>query len=355
MLRLIVVTFVFPLFVVSATAQVSVDEVKAITRKISDIEAVDKTLQEALTELRDKLDDRIETDEEKLGVATEIIANAAGRIDLDDEVEAVRVAVEGYQNDRLATHILTLATSLETALTTYKTATEFPEDTRAKLLAIGTLVDQVDAQRPVAAIDANAARLRGLIENSSAISSGDRELASLGELRKELTGVEANHVLAALGRRIEETLALLNVPSTDWPPLRASDITNLRMLKTKIDALLPVVRKTGLHVVSARFGRVSGQGNGGSCDVTHAMRKKCQGAASCTLPASGTARFCGGEDPAPFAKSREKGVVLSYFCLTADDATWTAVVSSSMSFAGPAQSAVIRTTDDEVFCKNTTE
>lgn len=355
MLRFIAASLILPFFMVSATAQVSVDEVQAITKKVGDLEAVDAKLQAALKELRTQLDDRLGSDEEKLGVATDIIENAGERSDLVDDVEAMRIAVEGFQDDRLATHILTLATSLETALTTYKTATEFPEDARTKLLALGVLVEQVDAQRPFAAIDGQAARLKSLIQKTSAISSGEREIASLGELRKELTAVEANHVLAALGRRIEETQALLNVPATDRPPLRASDITNLRALKAKIDGLLPVVRKTGLHVVSARFGRVSGQGNGGSCDVTQAMRKKCQGAASCTLPTSGTANFCGGEDPAPFVKSSEKGVVLRYFCLTADDATWTAVVSSSMSFAGRAQSAVIRTTDDEVFCKNTME
>ncbi|MDJ0826518.1 MAG: hypothetical protein QNJ16_13530 [Rhodobacter sp.] len=343
------------LIVKPALADDPLDAVRALTSALSELEAsnsdLDTELENLLVQANKLLNPEIEEINRKLAVAADLIDTNADNAAIAGEVEKLRIAVAGYQNSKPEAHILQLTNSLIDALGQF--GGEYAAATRIRLLALLVVLEDFESGRPVEAIARRAGRLNTLITTTSTVNTGEIVVSQLATLRGTLVSIEAPYYLRALGERIKEINPLLRVSAANRPPFRVSDITSLQSLKNTIDGLLPKATKSGIHVFSARYGRLSGpRDGGGSCDATPAMRKQCQGQTTCSLPANGVGVFCGGQDPAPFTQSRHKGVAVRYICLSADDATWVALLRQRPgSYAGHALTAVLRSTNDEIKCQ----
>ncbi len=256
-----------------------------------------------------------------------------------------------------ATQVVALAQALTEALGEYPGSFD-EEGIKVVLAALEALEDR-EATSAIKALHRRAGRLQALITATGPVNDGSIVVQALLELGQELIKVEAHQYPVALATRISNLETLLALTPPARPSLTAALRTRILGLRGTIDKVVPEAT-SGIHVISARYGRVSGPGSSGdTCDATPAMRLTCQGNTTCQLPMTGASgsevvnlgAFCGGTDPAPLARSRHKGLGIRYVCLSGTEDDWRNYLNmTAANYRGPSISAVLRSAADEISC-----
>jgi Skp family chaperone for outer membrane proteins len=332
----------------------SVDSLTQTLSKIDETSIeLDAKLQALQTQLNKLLNPETSALQKQLVKVADVISRNKGNSDISSQVTTLHRAIISYRQDLNEEEYIG---SLFDELSEHFDAPtkELNDDLFNELTKTLIVLENVEAQRAVTAVTRRAARLNDLLAQTRRITNGNHIVSELETLQTTLQTVEANDFFTALNNRIARLKEQLEPNAVVLGRLRQSDQKALHSLIAEINKVLPQNQKVGTHVVSAYWGRLSGpQSAGGVCDVTTAMRKTCEGKPTCQLPTNWPSQFCGGRDPAPFAESIHKGLLLRYICLSADGPTWNAVLAgrTTLSTEEKRLTAVLRNAGDQVHCE----
>lgn len=327
------------------------DEISALINKLAEVEGAEASLISSLAALRAQADVVLGLEEAKaaMSAALSAVSVYGGKDVVKTEFEALRDAVATAQAAMPEAFVVYLSGQLAALLD--PESPYFATPTRGAYL---TLLSAIEARElrlhPVASTTRNVSELNSLLEGDTPVTSGDVVIEGMDTLLGTLLAVESRGFFTSLNRRVRELTALLKQADTQ-KHLRVSELTELAGLKVQVDAILQNELTTGVHVFSARYGVLSGAG--ATCDATAFVAKRCEAQARCTLPAKPETAICG-HDPAPLAQSKNKGLVVSYACITAFAATWATLQNNRSLPGGRTPSiATLRTTDDAIVCDPT--
>ncbi|WP_298843652.1 hypothetical protein [uncultured Roseobacter sp.] len=356
----LVSVFLFWFAATETSAQTSphkelIEQLNKVAAGLEEAGEADAALRQSLVQLSARIDTALNPTAEEVSTSLNQTAAAIrGNLDnegISDAVADLRAAVFDYEDARRDQFLGMLA---DTVLAHTANGVAFVSDgTRSKVRTLESVIGQLDLLSIQDSIAARATTLAGMIELSGPVANGTAAIPALTSLRKVLESIDRNLFYSALDNRVALMDELLKPPAEITKVLRLSDIAKLTDLRATIDAVVPgdKTQKPGVFIISARYGRLSGPANGGSCDVRAAMAKQCHGNISCSLPTAGTGAFCGGEDPAPFAESRHKGTSVTYACLNLTDQQWTEQFSRRpSSFQGITRHDVLRSAGDAIQC-----
>lgn len=298
-------------------------------------------------------------------LATELAASLASeRGTLPNDVQAALInliaEIEGDAADR-PEFIRSTAARLNAEMVEHNGVNgAYPHAVLVELSALATLIEEREILFSPYAVGAFATRLNQQINpagtDAAAAAAADAAVAvslpQLATLRTSLLAIEQEYFRAALARRTADLRIMLEVEPADREPLTSQDLRNLDALRRQIDDLLGDGRQHGIHIISAQFGHVAGDRSGGRCDVAATMREACQSRGTCDLDDALFAGLCGGEDPAPFERSSERGVLIQYNCLAATRSEWNHIlVRPSVSYAEPTLTTILRSPADNIMCQ----
>lgn len=277
-----------------------------------------------------------------------------------ETIETLRAAVETRGVG--AEPISILARQLTAVL--MEAQQELPAAVRQDLLDLERRISEIGEDRPISFALTLARRLDAAITAahpapSIAVTGGALDpdgvaqalLPAVAPLRATILRLEEPFFDVALANRVSDLKAILPENGAG-PPLSSSNLTLLADLVVRIDALRGEQRTRGMHVVSARFGRIANPSTRESCDVTHILRGACQGSMTCPISVSQIETACGGSTFAPSAVGEARGLVVRYACLAGRRADWNATLASqSITFSGQTLHQVFRTDGAQIACE----
>ena len=280
----------------------------------------------------------------------EVLTEATPADPTDIAVQALRDAIG--ETDA-PSHVAFLTAQLRAAVAAHGTGDALPEATRGALLLLGEEIHGLSDDRPVLYAGDLANRLTTTltaIGADPALQNVQQTLVlDLNALRSALLTLETPYFHTALQRRTTDLTTTLG--NQGDAQLRSDDIAALEALQGAIHTALEQSSVRRIHVVSARFGRVSRPGMGESCTMTHAVRSQCQGETHCTIPVDDIEAACGGSTFAAGAQGHQRGVVVQYACLPGNPSQWEASMASTNSqFSGETLTGIFRTNAFDLRC-----
>lgn len=352
-------TMLFYTFANLALAQERDDLLKtlnALTGQLKSEVTADNKLEAALIKFDAALDDllkRSKVDLEKVinGTTDLIEANIQNR-DIVDEVAKLRGAVFAYVSRDPNSFIPMLADQLTASVGANKILND---ETRQKVFDLSDTIAALEGANSTKAISLRAQALDAKIKAHPSISDGDARPTELAELLATLRGIESKRFQFSVSNRTETLFEMLKEGRKEIPLLSRDNIVKIRALSSKLNEILvdSQTSKSGVHIIDARFGRVSGaKSKGDTCNARTTVVSACQGVAKCQIAEGMFGKLCGGFDPAPFIDARHKGLFVSYVCLK-DQPTdvWNDLLQADQTkFAGPKKNVILRSEHDAFQC-----
>lgn len=227
-------------------------------------------------------------------------------------------------------------------------------------------VAKAESRLALAATDRWARQLSALIDDASYIKSGEANITSLGTLRSKLEEVEAFQPFSAAARRAASLLALLSKDPLKTVPLSdVANFTSLLIALEKLEASSPLlairrrtpalatllaahidavkadtiasasldnlaaeIEKKGprhlvprIHIVSAKYGKLSGGNSETICTANRQVVESCQLKTNCKLPQDSIAN-CDGVPAMAFNSASPKTFEVAFDCLTFQQPIW---------------------------------
>ena len=271
------------------------------------------------------------------------------------EVGDLRGAVFDYERQNRDAFIQMLAGEV-TGLLQEEDVEEPNLETLKALVNLSDAIADKQSKNLKEALQHRVARLNADITQSDPIMDGDVQIDGIGNLRTTLLMLEENYFLTALRDRTTRLTDMVKMNTAALRlRLKASDFTAFAALRGHLDTLIgdKAGSLSGIHVVSATYGRISGPREaGGNCNARATVLNYCQRKEKCTVPRDAFAKLCGGLDPAPFADGNNKGLLVNYLCLIDQPkSAWNGLLNANPeSFAGRARSVVLRSEHDAIQC-----
>lgn len=331
--------------------------VKDLTKELTELNASSDELDPELEKLREQLD-KLQNKELadlkiQLSKAKDAIDVNIGDKRIANDIEALRLSINAYQKQDPEKFITAIAQTLSSFLKDMEY--KIGGSTADALETAAYEIESVEYRGVLDVIERRALSLDALIKKSPSVLSRNVDVPNLNELRTTLLRIEAQLFRPALSARVDRLVAMLKPPAIVNLLLDKASREKLAELEKAVKDVQPAASISGVHVISAYFGRISGpKSAGGICNALPAVQKECEGKGTCQFPTNWQGVICGGDDPAPFAESRHKGLILKYACLSASAQQWTellAGVKGVGSFNTKIKSAIFRTGEDQVLCK----
>lgn len=272
-------------------------------------------------------------------------------------VAAIAAAVFEYDSTQRDRFIRLLATELREAYLDDGRGALAPETIEA--LGLLTSAIEEDEATPEA-IRIRATTLIAQLQDEVRpdLTDDTNTLLALENLRTRLLDIEDPNRLTRVIAQATRLHALIGEGSnatlltTLLDPGQVTALSNLRNRLTGVlrDGLAP---SSGIFIVSARFGQISGPSEGGgTCNARPTLVAQCHAEQSCSLGPDQYASLCGGYDPAPFAEAQHRGLQVQYICMQNQPrSVWNSMLSADPAlYAGRSLTVILRSEHDGFRC-----